>query len=404
MKKSALLLAALLVIAAKVSWSQIIIQPQTVSTTTISIDNLYAVMLINGTTTPITGYLEIKVTGSGSGLIILSKTPAFSVLPGMMLLPPTIASASSKNYGSSTTANSFQQTGQLPYGDFTICYSFYSVGQSDLKGINCRQQQVQPSMPPFLVSPYNKEQINTTYPILVWHPPAPIDPALVTYSIKLTKLKSGQSYGQALKQNVPLLERSGLLLPQLPYPSMAPPLETKQDYVWQVAAFSGAQSLGITEIWSFSIGEQSAFKEGEEEEEADDLYFPRIDNFKCDGHYMTSGIIRFAYDNRSADTALLYEVLIIDTSETTGEMDSGGAEQDSLLLDSSEVTGDPQYGMGDSTQVIPGIPTVAISYGLNQITMDLTEWTGWMEDQYYQLQITDSKRRNYTLTFQYRQQ
>lgn len=399
MRKSALLVATFTLLVVTVSKAQIIIQPQSVSSTTISIDNLYAVMFTNGTTTPLSGYLEIKVSDATQGLVFVSKTPVFTILSGTMSLPQAIAGASSKQFGNNKIGNNFSQTGQLPYGSFTICYTFYTPGEAGVKAMNCRQQQVQPAMPPFLVSPYNREQIATTYPILVWHPPAPIDPSVVTYAIKLTKLNSGQSYAQALKQNIPLLERSGLSQPQLPYPSMAPALQTKQDYVWQIAAFTGAQSLGITEIWSFRIGEQSALKDGDEEQEVDEEFYPRIDNFHGEGHYMTSGIIRFAFDNRSQDTVLLYQVIIADTSLNESGVVIGSTE-DSLLLDSTVVVTDPEQS--DSSQLIPNVPIVPLMFGLNEVSMDLTDWTGWIEDQYYILQVTDSKRRNYTLKYQYR--
>lgn len=403
MRKSALLFATLAMIVATKLQAQLIIQPQAATGTIISIDNLYAVMLINGTNSSISGSLEIKVSDANQGLVFISKSPVFKILPGTMLLPPSVVSVSSKNYGSNSIASSFSQTGQLPYGSYTICYSFYAPGEGAVKGMNCRQQQVQPKMPPFLVSPYNKEVINTTYPLLVWYPPTPIDPTLVTYAIKLTKLNRGQSYAQALRQNAPLLERSGISLPQLPYPPVAIPLQTKQDYVWQVAAFAGSQSLGITEIWSFRIGEQSALKEGEEEEQVEEEFFPRIDNFQCDGHYMTSGIIRFAFDNRSSDTALMYKVIIADTSLNESEVVTGSIE-DSLSIDTMVVNTDPEIDITDSTDVIPNTPSLSIMYGLNELTMDLSDWTGWTEDQYYILQVTDNKRRTYTLTYQYRAQ
>ena len=368
--------------------AQVIIQPQGLSAMTVTIDNLYNVLLINSTSSPVSGYLEIKVDDPSRKLIFLSKTPLFTLPPGTMLLPLVTVTASSKKFGTGAAATTFSQVGKLPYGSYQVCYTFLSSSEGAIKGVNCSEIITQNPLPPYLISPANKEVIATTYPNLVWHGPSPLDPTVVRYSIKLTRLKRGQSYGEALRQNPPYLNSSGLMQPRLPYPPTALPLHTGEEYVWQVEAYAGDYSLGITEMWSFRIGDESTNRFSAPED--DEGFYPRIENFQSDGYYITDGIIRFAYDNRSSDTSLVYKIVKAENTAGSGIIDS----LSSITLDSSSV---------DSMFLVTETPAVPIIYGMNQLYIDLTTWTGWIDDQYYILEVADNNGRVYKLTYLYQQ-
>jgi hypothetical protein len=352
--------------------AQVIIQPQASFKSMFSIDDLYAVTLINPTLTTYNGVLSIKITSATSQVIFTSQSTPFNLVPGSFSLPPFFSATCSKIFGSSQAAMSFSQTGLLPSGSFEICYQFTAIGEPGVVGINCNQQVVQPFMPPYLVDPANKEIINTTYPRLVWHPPAPVDLATIRYSIKLNELKKGQSYAAALNQNVPLLQASNLLQAQLSYPSTAGVLETGHAYVWQVAAFDGNESLGITEIWSFRIDQTTVANKMT----VDESFYPRVEDFQSDGFYLTNGTIRFAFTNRSSDTALICEVTKI-PDDSTGN------------------------GVIDSVNIVPEMPALPINYGMNELSIDLSTWDGWIEDGFYRVEVTDADLRNYFLIYQY---
>lgn len=352
--------------------AQVIIQPQAGYKTFVTLDDLYAITLTNPTITPYQGTLNIKITAGNQQLVFSSQSQAFNLVPGTYILPPVFASTCTKIFGTSGAALSFSSTGVLPAGSFLICYYFTALGEPGISGIHCREQLVQPSMPPYLVNPVNKEIINTTFPLLVWHPPAPVNPIDVRYSIKLTELNKGQSYAQALSQNVPLLEASNIIHSQLPYPSTGGLLQTGHAYVWQVGAFQDNQSLGITEIWSFRINEQTVANKMT----VDQSFYPRVEDFQGDGFYLTNGTIRFAFTNRSSDTTLLCKVTKIPDDSTDN-------------------------GIVDSANIVPEVPALAINYGMNELSIDLSTWDGWIEDGFYLVQVSDADLRNYFLIYQY---
>lgn len=250
--------------------AQIIIQPQVNFQSVPSIDNLYLVVITNPTLNIYSGYLKIKITNGTQQTIFTSVSPLFNLSPGSLPLSSSFASSCSKIFGNSVGALFFSQSSFLPAGSFEICYQFIAEGDPGVIGVTCNQQLVESIMPPYLVDPANTEVINTISPRLVWHPPLPVNLATVTYSIKLTELKRGESYAEALSQNIPLLQSDHLPQAELLYPSTAAALELNHSYVWQVAAFDGNEFLGITEIWSFRIDQPSTQKKFK----VDENFFP----------------------------------------------------------------------------------------------------------------------------------
>jgi hypothetical protein len=106
--------------------------------------------------------------------------------------------------------------------------------------------------PPFLISPANKEVINTLNAVLIWHGPSPVNnPQDLRYKLKLVRIEAKQNEFEAIKRNKAIYtETFNNQLSQV-YPLTAINLEYGQSYAWQVKVESQNIEIGETEIWRF---------------------------------------------------------------------------------------------------------------------------------------------------------
>ncbi len=131
-------------------------------------------------------------------------------------------------------------------------------------------------------------------------------------------------------------------------------------YAWQVAASCGGQSLGVTDMWSFTVKKN-------ETQSDDDIIYPFAAKTANSKFYVSHGIFRFAYNNKNGEASLSYKL----------------------------------HCMGDNMKAIPNLPTLKLMAGVNKLALDLRDAAALKENQYYYLEITDSKGQVYTLTYYY---
>lgn len=225
---------------------------------------------------------------------------------------------------------------------------------------NSNEKTIKSILPPQLSYPANESTIDIQYPVLIWLPPRPLYGMMVTYNLRLVEIQKGQTLAEALLQNPPLLNLSGLNNTFLNYPVDATPLRPNGYYAWQVAANYGGQSLGITDIWSFTL-KKAANKDNSE------MNYPVASKISKERFYITHGVFHFVYNNTANDKTLLY---------TIKSMDKGMA------------------GIKD-------LPKVKLRPGMNKLEVDLKNNGKLKNGTYYYLEITDKNRQVYKLMYYY---
>lgn len=211
--------------------------------------------------------------------------------------------------------------------------------------------------PPELLSPYHKETVKVSRPLLTWKAPLPLLGNQVRYSLKLVEVRKGQSLVQAIGNNVPIIQNRSVDRTFLPYPVGIQGLEVGKTYAWQVLAYAGGRYLGQTDIWQFVYSiEKSVVMPPV-------VSYPFVKQKIEDTEYIVNDTISFAYDNRFNEQNLNYEIF-------------------------------------ENNQKINAIPAVPLSLGINKVKLVVANL---QDGRHYTLIIRDRANERYYLPFIYQE-
>jgi hypothetical protein len=360
MKKTLLLI--LVIIASVISQAQVaaVLFPSVAKQ--FYIDDVWKTTFINTSTSTINVVVQFQVSeaNKSSSNVLTINTHVLTFSPGANHITAAEGAAGKWIYGGNEQGSILQATGKLPYGTYLFCARIFAATTNKSLGENCNEDlEVAPMLPPQLSFPANGDTVTMNYPVLTWIPPRPLSGLNITYSLVLTKIEGSESPSQALLQNPPLINLSNLSNTNLTYPATAPALQPGVNYAWQVAASYEGYSLGTTDVWIFTLKPPPP-------PPSDIVIYP-VANKISDGHYyVTRGILRFAYINKANDKKLKYVIKVMGKKEN-----------------------------------LKRLPEVSINPGTNKLQVDLRKNAGLKKDQYYDLQITDSKGQVYKLLYYY---
>ncbi|MES2655517.1 MAG: hypothetical protein V4620_08010 [Bacteroidota bacterium] len=169
--------------------------------------------------------------------------------------------ASYKAVNESINTNTVKN-GALSAGQYELCYTLIDEITQEEIAQSCFDIEVKPLSPPFLIYPSNESSINTFNPNLIWSAPlGSKSNENFTYDLKLVEILNKQQPIDALSQNFALLRLSNLSNTQLLYPFNAGKLINGKHYVWQVIAKNNNGYLAETEIWTFTVNQDSLVEE-----------------------------------------------------------------------------------------------------------------------------------------------
>lgn len=154
----------------------------------------------------------------------------------------------------------FEQYDKLPQGIVEYCVSImFNQGHSEIpQGINseCTFFKNDDLFLINLIYPENNAEIHEYNPLLTWIVTSPYAHSL-QYKLRLAELKEGQSNQVAMNRNYTIFEESNIRNTSLLYPFYARPLVANQPYVWTVDVYYKNILLGGSEIWKFTIIDDS---------------------------------------------------------------------------------------------------------------------------------------------------
>jgi hypothetical protein len=292
-------------------YSQVIVSWNTANPSSFTIGDMWKVSIVNLSSISTTGIVELKIETNDHVLVLTLKTASLNLAPGINLMS-TIKETSrySISYGNNKSSYSLQQTGQLPLGKYIFCASFESPLNLSVDEISCEERELGTISPPYLILPYNGSEVSTKYPLLVWHPPVPIDESKVTYALTLVPITYNQSPELAMKHCMPFIKEKTLNEKNLQYSARYPALEAGKSYAWKVDVYYQQQFIASTETWSFKVLNRDTLLQVD-----DAASFSMIDDQPDGGYYVSSDFLRLGYNNRSNDTGLKYRIIQADSRE-----------------------------------------------------------------------------------------
>jgi len=254
----------ILIIILTFSWAfmsaQVSIIPTFPNNQVFKFDQLLQVRILNNSNSVVNGYLEMTIENAGSQSISTIRSFPVMITQGGMLNSNNIRWQQSPKYGNSVAAEIFTETGNLPYGEYNVCYRLInSISQISI-ATYCLEKSSRPFGQPELMNPIHEAIIETKNPVLTWRPPLPTFDTNVKYNLVLKEKRKTQSIEEALFNNIPLLKLKNLSQTSLLYPVTATPLEVGKEYVWQVAAFFEGVEIGKTSIWVFKLKENTSIE------------------------------------------------------------------------------------------------------------------------------------------------
>ncbi len=342
--------------------AQVTIIPLNQNSEILLFDNLFHVNLINSTGTNIQGYLEITVEDSNNRQSVLKvNSPLMNLVPGITN-GQQINWNNTINYGPSQLVNSLASSGRFASGNYVFCYNFISRDGNQYLGVNCQEKPIKLAGVPTLLSPYDKEVIETKNPVLTWRPPLPSFNTNIRYSLVVAPYFKGQSKVEALQRNFSNVQLSLLNLPFQVYPFDAPILEKGKNYVWQVKAYLEGFEVGATEIWEFQYNLPEDDKESQHTESC---HF--VKSHQDASFYVANKQINFAYKNRHDESILNYKV----------------------------------YSRENSEDRIQNLPEIILESGTNKIIIEADELGNLKHMERYTLVIKSKNKKKYYYNFVY---
>lgn len=345
----------------------------------LTLDDLWRVNLVSSQAQNTSVRMEVTIEDVQHRFILSASSPAFNLLQGTNR-PTFNASGSRMQYGSGVITNVLRSTGRFPYGNYIVCYRVLATANDAFLGEFCQEETIKPFSPPELVSPYNKENIITTLPLLTWKPPFPPGAIPFEYTIKLVEVRERQDALEALESNPLLIGRRGIFSTVLPYPGDAPKLEVDKTYAWQVSARSGDFDLGSTEVWTFKIRSEAEFMMP-----PSGLVYNSYRELKLAPNGSFNPIkqkLKFVYNNRWHAPNLDYE----STSPPISNLERAYYKI---------------YPAGKQDAPISTTGSIALIEGNNKLSINLNGLTGINDGDRYILVLRDPVGKAYYLEFTY---
>lgn len=353
--------------SALVGRSQISILNTNLNSLNVTPESLCQVNIMNGASSEMQVTLEAKLLNSTGENILTVKTNPFRLIAGMnngFQLNYTIQSTI---YSGSGQAQYIRTTHTLPSGNFKYCVSVVALtgeGGDDF----CEDMVSDITSFLNLVFPYDKDTIDTPFPLLTWMHSEPFNILAQGeyFRMIVVELNSDQGAEAGILSNNPVYYKNYMTTHQQQYPFDAKELEDGRRYGWQVQKISNGTVIDKTESWEFTL---------------------RKSNLKPDNKYAT---LRKKHDG-SYYTANNDKIFFrFEESYVSGELKC-------RILDEKRNEIKPEVTNEKSVQAQKERINVK-SAGANYYEIDLNDLK--LKPGFYELEVTNTKNEKFVLRFQ----
>jgi hypothetical protein len=342
---------------------QVLLEPQLPSQGIVQQIQLWNVMMINNENGPIQANLQMTFQEEAGGSILFKgSTSAISIPKGASQFNSGNLGVIHYEYFGGYGAGS-NNGGLLPVGRFVVCYSL--IGKEVNINPECLPLTVEPFSPPELIYPENNGVIHTTYPVLNWLAPMPVNMfSNLNYKLVITAVQNGQAPKVAIQRNPLLYVLDQIRQTSYVYPSSYVALEQGKTYAWQIIAQNGTTYSQATDVWSFTVAKDSIAIS------SDASSYPHLTRGAGAALFYASEKIKFSYENEAGDS-------IITVKLYTAE--------------------------GPSGQTLNEVP-VHLNRGINFIDLDLGSFKKLLPGNVYVLELINGRKEEWDLRFKYEPQ
>jgi len=162
------------------------------------------------------------------------------------------------HYSSPALRELFNDYNILPAGMFEYCVTVAPANTVAETNVNLAEECIYYRGDDYfvinLVDPNDKAVLKEYNPTLTWIATFPT-PSSLTYRLKLTEIKQGQTAVNSIVRNQLHYDEKNLISNSLVYPVSARPLIANQPYAWTVDAYYKDVLLGGAETWQFIISD-----------------------------------------------------------------------------------------------------------------------------------------------------
>lgn len=288
-------LISLLALSPLLVQAQITISVQLPSSGMIQKDQLWNLVLANSGNTTMEVSVLLNLQEAATGQSVLSAGTRTILLPkGTKMLSASDVQPVQYNYNATGLSN------YLPLGSYIACYSVArrTGERMESLGDECVRITINPLSPPLLNTPADKSVLRTALPQLSWTPPSPLDMFdNLSYDISIAEVMEGQSPADAILYNTPVYVKSHSKQTFENYPSSYSKLQEGKTYAWLVTARNGENYAVATEVWTFSIAEDSLTTQTENAS----YILLKDKNEQAGVGYLSSGVLQVKYYSFDAE-------------------------------------------------------------------------------------------------------
>lgn len=252
-----------MLIAGSIAHAQVTVTSASLTPLNITPGSLCQVTLVNAQAAT-NVELRASVYNSAGELLLEVKTTPFNIRSGVNVIQPHTLSFTSVSYAPSTQGKFVQAQHQLPSGAFKHCVYVVNLG-GETEDEYCQDIESDNNSFLNLVSPFDRDTIDTKTPLLTWTHSEPfnlLSPG-ESFRLVLVKLNADQDAESAVTANSPYFISNNLFRHELQYPFDAAALKEGETYAWQVQKLSagGQGVVNKTEAWQFTVRKPKVIKD-----------------------------------------------------------------------------------------------------------------------------------------------
>lgn len=312
----------LFILVASMSTAQVSLTAQLPPAGIMQKRQLWNVLLVNGSTTPVNVRVSISLLNTKDNRSIMTAASNIITVPaGAKQLKYDDAAPIQYNYMSPVFDVDLSPDGLLPIGNYIVCYSADVVNalrttaskssnpSSDnvvATAESCVPLEIMPLSPPVLNMPLDGSAVENAYPQFSWIPPAPLNLFNdLSYDIRIVKIMKGQSAVQALQQNIPEYSEAYVKNIFCNYPSSAKGLDTGITYAWGIIAKNNDQFVAQSDAWTFTVQslQKPSLKYGN--------VYNALQKDINGGIAFCNNNLKMEYNNEAGDAKVPYEIISI---------------------------------------------------------------------------------------------
>lgn len=313
--------------------------------------------------------LQLVMTDvTGNHQILSASSKVFFLPKGMRQvrasdIVPLIYTVTDPAAGADNNPNGF-----LPTGAYRFCYRVINLdGEVPAQvGQECADGQIEPLVPPMLITPADSEKIEVPRPVFTWAPPMPGNLfGRLLYDWELVEVQGLQTGPEAVQQNIPVLYRSNLRETTFAYPLSAPALDSTKLYAWRIVAKNNNTPVATSEVWNFSLLKTPVVKGT-----PNGAGYARLSLDNGDAFVICHGQLSYAFLNErnvSSASIAVYDIT--------------GNTRKAIAID---------------------VDTCALKFGENLNLLDLRRVAGITNGHFYLFELIDADARKWYLKFQYK--